>query len=272
MIMNLLAIGDLHVSHSLNRHALRSLLDRPDDWLIIAGDVGDTEEQVAHAFQVLSERFAKLIWVPGNHELWTTSEEPGAPDADAGAGRYDAMVALARSFGVVTPEDPYPIWPAGERPIVIAPLFLLYDYSFRPDGVGEADVVDWAAATGVVCADEALLHPAPYPDRAAWCAARVASTEKRLAALPQDFVTVLVNHYPLEQHHAMLPRIPRFSPWCGTRLTEGWHRRFRAVSVIYGHLHVRNNFEQDGVAFHEVSLGYPGQWTKDINSYIRIIL
>ncbi len=84
--MNLLAIGDLHVSHSLNRNALRSLLDRPDDWLIIAGDVGDTEEQVAHAFTILSERFAKLIWVPGNHELWTTSEEPGAPDFSRGRG------------------------------------------------------------------------------------------------------------------------------------------------------------------------------------------
>ena len=270
--MNLLAIGDLHVSHSLNRNALRSLLDRPDDWLIIAGDVGDTEEQVAHAFGVLSERFAKLIWVPGNHELWTTSEERGAGDGAAGEARYNAMVALARSRGVVTPEDPYPIWPAGDRPIVIAPLFLLYDYTFRPDDVAAADVVDWAAATGVICADEALLHPAPHVDRAVWCAARVAATEKRLAALPLDFATVLVNHYPLEYHHAVLPRIPRFSPWCGTRSTGGWHQRFRAVSVIYGHLHVRNYFEEDGVAFHEVSLGYPGQWQDAIDPYLRVIL
>lgn len=165
--MNLLAIGDLHLSHQLNRIALRSLLTRPDDWLILAGDVGDTEEQVAHAFQLLSERFAKLIWVPGNHELWTTSDAPGAPDAASGEARYSAMVALARAFGVVTPEDPYPIWPASERPIVVAPLFLLYDYTFRPDHVAEAEVLDWAAAEGVVCADEALLHAVPYTDRRA---------------------------------------------------------------------------------------------------------
>jgi predicted phosphohydrolase len=272
--MNLLAIGDLHLSHPQNRNALRSLLSRPDDWLILAGDVGDTEEQVASAFRVLSERFAKLIWVPGNHELWTTSDTLGAPDSARGEARYSAMVALARSLGVVTPEDPYPIWPAGDMPIAVAPLFLLYDYTFRPDDVADADVLDWAAAEGVVCADEALLHAAPQPDRRTWCAERVARTAERLSALPKDYATVLVNHYPLQREHAVLPRIPRFSPWCGTRLTEGWHHRFRAVAVVYGHLHVRSNFEQDGVAFHEVSLGYPGQWDdrQMIDSYLRVIL
>ena len=143
----------------------------------------------------------------------------------------------------------------------MAPLFLLYDYTFRPDDVSRLPMsIDWAAEENVVCADEALLHTAPYPNLRDWCAARVARTAERLAALPQDYATVLVNHYPLERDHALLPRIPRFSPWCGTRLTEGWHKRFRAVAVVYGHLHVRNNFEQDDVAFHEVSLGYPGQW------------
>ena len=270
--MNLLAIGDLHLSRSLNRKALRSVLSRPDDWLIVAGDVGDTEEQVAHAFRLLSDRFAKLIWVPGNHELWTINDAPGTPDAASGEARYGAMVALARSFGVVTPEDPYPMWPGSDRPIVVAPLFLLYDYTFRPDDVADNDVVEWAAAEGVTCVDEVLLHSEPHSDRRAWCRARVAMTAERLGALPSDYATVLVNHYPLQRDHAVLPRIPRFSPWCGTRLTDGWHRRFRAVAVVYGHLHIRNNFKQDGVAFHEVSLGYPGQWDEAIDNYLRIIL
>jgi hypothetical protein len=135
-------------------------------------------------------------------------------------------------------------------------------------------VLEWASADNVVCADEALLDPAPYSDRSAWCAARVAKTAARLSALPRESVTILVNHYPLERAHAVLPRIPRFSPWCGTRRTEGWHRRFRAVAVVYGHLHIRRNFEQDNVHFHEVSLGYPGQWDQaaSIDSYLRVIL
>jgi len=272
--MNLLAISDLHLGHHVNRKALDSIRARPKDWLILAGDVGETEAQLADAFELLRRRFARLIWVPGNHELWTTDNAPGSPQATRGEARYAALVALARSFGVVTPEDPYPIWPGNDRPIAVAPLFTLYDYSFRPDDIASASVVEWGAADGIISADETLLDPAPYPDRAAWCAARVAKTSARLAALPPHYFTVLVNHYPLEQAHAVLPSMPRFAPWCGTRLTKGWYSRFRAVAVVYGHLHVRRSFEHDRVQFHEVSLGYPEQWDqrRSINSYLRVIL
>jgi Calcineurin-like phosphoesterase len=271
---NLLAISDLHLGHAANREALKSITPRPEDWLILAGDVGESEAQLTDAFVFLQRRFARLIWTPGNHELWTTSTTPGSPQSVRGEARYLALVALARSFGVITPEDPYPIWPGSRRPIVIAPLLTLYDYSFRPPDVSRAAVTEWAAAEGAMSADELLLHAAPYADKAAWCEARVAATEARLAALPNDYATVLINHFPLEQTHASLPRVPRFAPWCGTRLTAGWHRRFRATAVVYGHLHIRRNFVQDRVRFHEVSLGYPGQWdeNKSIDSYVRVIL
>lgn len=272
--MNLLAISDLHLGHHINRKALEFIEPRPQDWLILAGDIGETETELADAFALLRRRFARLIWVPGNHELWTTDDAPGSPQAMRGQARYSALIALARSFGVVTPEDPYPIWPGSDQPIVVAPLFILYDYSFRPSDIARAEVVKWAAADGIISADETLLDAAPYADRVDWCAARAAQTAARLAALPPDYATVLVNHYPLEHAHAVLPRLPRFAPWCGTQLTAGWHSRFRAVAVIYGHLHARRCFEQDRVQFHEVSLGYPGQWNQraTINAYLRVIL
>jgi Calcineurin-like phosphoesterase len=272
--MNLWAISDLHLGHEVNRSALMSIERRPEDWLILAGDIGESEACLADAFKFLRRRFARLIWAPGNHELWTTNGGSASSKPARGEARYLALVALARSFGVLTPEDPYPIWPGSEPPIVIAPLFTLYDYSFRPDGIALNDVVEWAAADGVMSADELLLDPAPYPDRIAWCASRVAKTAARLAALPPHYASILVNHYPLEKEHAVLPRIPRFAPWCGTRLTSSWHQRFRAVAVVYGHLHIPRTFVQDSVCFHEVSLGYPEQWEPraTLNSHLRKIL
>ena len=44
--------------------------------------------------------------------------------------------------------------------------------------------------------------------------------------------------HPLEERYAVLPRIPRFTPWSGTRRTRNWHRRFNAWAVVYGHLHI----------------------------------
>jgi hypothetical protein len=206
----------------------------------------------------LSSRFAKLIWVPGNHELWTLPGDNDRPRL-RGEEKYARLVDVCRARGVVTPEDPYPVWPGEGPPTVIAPMFLLYDYSFRPPDVRREDALAWALEEGIECVDEHLLHPDPHPSREAWCAARVAWTEQRLDGLGPDVSTVLVNHFPLLHSHARLPRVPRFMIWCGTKRTEAWHIRYRARAVVYGHLHIPRTHHDDGVPFEEVSLGYPHQ-------------
>jgi 3',5'-cyclic AMP phosphodiesterase CpdA len=271
--MKLLAISDLHVAYADNRRALERTPRHPDDWLILGGDVCETSQQLDQALAALQDRFARLIWVPGNHELWTRPLSSGA----RGAQKYAELVEVCRRRGVVTPEDPYPLWEGPGGPHIVAPLFLLYDYSFAPDEVPAGAAVAWAAQAGILCSDEYLLHPDPFPSRAAWCAARVASTERRLeaavAAWPHP--TVLINHFPLRRELAMLPRIPRFSIWCGTSRSEDWHVRYRANSVVYGHLHRRGTHWIDGVRFEEVSLGYPGQWQPEgrgLEPWLREIL
>lgn len=271
--MRLVAISDLHLASAVNRDALAALPDFPDDWLIVAGDVAERFDHMAQAFEALSRRFARVIWVPGNHELWSVPDEAGQPPA-RGEARYRALVALARSFGVLTPEDPFPLWQGPGGPCVIAPLFLLYDYSFRPTTVSREDVVPWAAELRSVCADEMLLDPAPFASREDWCASRLEQTEQRLQALDPALPTVLVNHFPLRDDLIHIPRAPRFTPWCGTTATADWHRRFRAQVVVSGHLHVRRTDWRDGCRFEEVSLGHPRQWqhAHGMAGYLRQIL
>ena len=252
-------MSDLHLCHRPNREALGGLPACPDDWLILAGDISDGFRHLEWCFDVLNRKFAQLLWVPGNHELWT---RPGHASGLRGAALYENLVEIARRHGVVTPEDPWPVFPHPTGDVLLAPLFLLYDYSFRPEDVRAEEVIDWARMDDAVCADEYLLHPDPFPGRADWCAARCAGTEARLAASPPALPKVLINHYPLEEELAVLPRVPRFTPWCGTRRTRGWHVRFNARAVVYGHLHIRGTKWIDGVPFQEVSLGYPNQWER----------
>lgn len=258
--MKLWALSDLHVGAEVNRRALDSLEDHAGDWLALAGDLGETLEDVESVLRATTKRFAQVLWVPGNHELWTLGARAGGGSDLRGVAKYAALVALCRAHGVLTPEDPYPRWPGEGPPCVVAPLFLLYDYSFRPLDVPRERAVDWAAEHGVVCADESLLHPDPYPSREAWCAARCEATEARLAAIDPSLATVLVNHFPLRYDLAQLPLVPRFTPWCGTRRTDDWHLRFRARVVVSGHLHIPSTRHRDGVRFEEVSVGYPRQW------------
>ena len=60
-----------------NKPVAESLVpSSPGDWLIVAGDVAERVDDIRWSLDLLRRRFAKVIWVPGNHELWTTSKDP----------------------------------------------------------------------------------------------------------------------------------------------------------------------------------------------------
>jgi predicted phosphodiesterase len=266
MAGRLLAISDLHIGYPENR-AYADALAPGDaaDWLIVAGDVGEVFADVGFVLASLANRFAKVIWTPGNHELWT---HPADPVALRGAARYEALVKVGQRFGVLTPEDDFPVWDGPGGPVTVAPLFTLYDYSFGGEGAprtggddhGRAAAVAAARAAGIAAVDEGRLHADPYPSAAAWCRARVAATERRLAAV--DGPTVLVSHWPLRREPTRALRHQEFAPWCGTTLTADWPARYRAAAAVYGHLHIPRTTEHDGIRFEEVSVGYPREWQR----------
>jgi 3',5'-cyclic AMP phosphodiesterase CpdA len=260
-VSRLLAISDLHVGYAQNRDYLRELRPTdPADWLLVAGDVAEVSHQIEWALGLLRERFATVVWVPGNHELWTPREDPVQL---RGEERYRYLVDLCRRLDVLTPEDPYPVWQGEGGPVTVVPLFILYDYTFWPDGATSVEqALAMAYAKGVVCTDEMLLHPDPYPSRQAWCAARLTQTQARLSTLDPDRPVVFVNHYPLVREPTRALYYPEFAQWCGTVHTGDWHLRYPTAAMVYGHLHIPRSSVHDGVRFEEVSVGYPREWRR----------
>ncbi len=273
MNAGLFAVSDLHVDHAENRELVQAMHpDSPGDWLVVCGDVADDRAGVEWALGVLAERYARVIWVPGNHELLTYGDDPLEL---RGERRYLDLVETCRGIGVLTPEDPFPLWEGPGGPALLAPLFLLYDYSFgRNVGASKEESLRRAHDAGVVCVDEYLLHPDPFSSREAWCAARVAETERRLEAADLGLPTVLINHFPLIAAPTKVLRHPEFAQWCGTERTADWHVRFRATAVVYGHLHIPRTTWHDGVRFEEVSIGYPrerARWPQWVGEPRRIL-
>lgn len=268
--MRLLATSDLHADRTVNRRALEALPPHPEDWLLVAGDVADRLEDVREALALLAGRFARVSWCPGNHELWT---RPGDPLR--GLARYEALVALCRELGVHSPEDPPLLWTGPGGPAWLVSAFLHYDLSLAPEHVrDDAEAVRaWAAEARIRPRDEGWLHTEPFADHAEWCAQRLALTEARLQALGTEHPVVFMNHYALRPEHVRLFKVPRYTPWCGTRATSDWHRRFPIEVAVSGHLHLRATDWRDGVRFEEVSLGYPRDWThgRGLAGYLRQI-
>ena len=144
----LLATSDLHVTYQQNREFVDAIRPHsPDDWLIVAGDVAEKFDDVEWALGVLRGRFAKVVWSPGNHELWTTKDDPAQARGEV---RYKQLVELCRSIDVLTPDDEFAVFEGAGGPVAVAPLFTLYDYTFRPAGT-----TDKASALAV--AQEAAL-------------------------------------------------------------------------------------------------------------------
>lgn len=258
----LLAVSDLHVGHPKNREIVASFPGGgPGDWLLVAGDVGENFADIEWALGVLAGRYERVVWVPGNHELWTRKADPVTA---RGAERYRLLVEMCRRAGVLTPEDPYAAWEGPGGPATIVPLFVGYDYSFRPDGARtKEEGLAHAYRTGVVCTDEHLLYPEPFPSLEAWCADRIEATERRLdAELDPDRPVIFVNHYPLVREPTRILRYPQFAQWCGTSRTADWHRKYNTAAVVYGHLHIPRVTYHDGVRFEEVSVGYPREWQR----------
>jgi predicted phosphodiesterase len=273
------AIGDIHLSYKGNREAWERLQPRPNDGLILCGDVGESAEHLRIAFTQAVACFSFVFWCPGNHELYTmpAQKEEGA----RGEAKYMECVEIARTFGIMTPEDEFMLWEGEGGPCLIAPIFTLYDYSFRPAHVKLEDALAWAMEENIEATDEHLLHPNPHQSRIDWCNARLAITEAKLsAAMTQHpgVKLIIANHWQLRQDLVKLPLVPRFCLWCGTKKTEDWHKRFNAKVVISGHIHIRRTDWRDDTRFEEVSLGYPRQWQEcqdrglDVNDILREIL
>ncbi|KAL8243730.1 hypothetical protein R6Q59_009988 [Mikania micrantha] len=274
----LYAISDLHLSHKFNLDAFNQFFAHPtpttspasktytkQDGLILGGDVTERASDLRHCFSVTTAIFDKVWWVPGNHELYTlpTSKGTTIPNDNSdehtdktlrGEAKYTKLISIARSYGVLTPEDEYVAFTyddsSSSPAVLVCPIFTLYDYSFRPAEIGRSSALAWAAEKDTIATDEMLLHADPYTTRDAWCEALTAKFAIKLAR----------------------------ALWCGTKRTEDWHRLFNAKVVVTGHLHVRRTDWRDDTRFEEVSLGYPRQWEgvralgKGVKELVREVL
>lgn len=251
------AASDLHLANPTNRHAVEEGLPPGGAVLLLAGDIGERVEHLEWLLARVRPRFDVVLWVPGNHELWTV---PGDPDRSVGVERYERYVETCRRHDVLTPECPYSTVSVDGEPLTLVPLFLLYDHSFGLGTTPTATALERARQDGTTSLDERFLDPRPYDDVASWCSDRLAATEARLAALPAGSRTLLVNHFPLRAGMSRVPGLPAFSLWSGTSRTEDWHVLHRAALVVSGHLHRAGTSVVDGVVFEQVSLGNPHEW------------
>lgn len=141
------AVSDLHVDFPANMHWVQSVdaQRHQQDLLIVAGDVSDDLERLKYALGTLRERFNRVFFVPGNHELWL--RQCGSSHS---VEKFHRVVELCRRLEVTT--QPQRIETAGSSSAVwVVPLLSWYvtpeegsDSLFLPKPGENPDLTNWA--------------------------------------------------------------------------------------------------------------------------------
>lgn len=114
------ALSDIHVDYKENYTWVENLsnIDFTEDILILAGDVTDITLLLEKTFLSLQAKFKKVLYVPGNHDLWVRRSEE-----DCSFEKFKKIHAIANRCGIQT--HPYT-----HGQICFVPLYSWYDFTF----------------------------------------------------------------------------------------------------------------------------------------------
>ncbi|KAL0535488.1 hypothetical protein IC582_029819 [Cucumis melo] len=120
--LRVFVLSDLHTDYDENMNWIHSLSSDKyrDDVLIVAGDVAETISNFVSTMATLKDRFERVFFVPGNHDLWCRREGDNYLDS---LEKMSKLLDACIDLGVDTN-------PAILNGLGIVPLFSWYHESF----------------------------------------------------------------------------------------------------------------------------------------------
>lgn len=241
--MRVFAVSDLHLDYAPNLAWVEqlSLHDYRQDALILAGDISDRLALLTQGFEALTRRFAVVLFVPGNHDLWVHRE--GMHDSFE---KFEAVRHLASTHGIR-------MTPFRHQGIAIMPMLGWYDYSFgHPDDYLKGAWADYRACR----------WPHGYDDAAVtrWFVER--NPTGASPELEGADTIVTFSHF-LPRIDLMPDRIPekyrKLYPILGASILDTQIRQLGSRLHVYGHSHVNRHVTVDGITYINNAFGYPSE-------------
>ncbi|MFT4929166.1 MAG: putative phosphodiesterase [Phenylobacterium sp.] len=242
--MKVFAVSDVHIDYQENKEWISNLsaTDYVDDILILAGDLTDKLSLIAECFASLSAKFFKVLYVPGNHELWVSR----CKTADS-IEKYKLLARVAIDNGVS-------MQPLHVGALSIVPLLSWYDFSFgQPGDQLKATWMDFRACSWP---DDMQVGDITryFLDQ---------NTEHLSYQRPSANHTLISFSHFLPRIDLMPPFIPQMYryiyPALGSDLLEKQIRVLKPDIHVYGHSHLNRNVVVDGIQYINNAFGYPSE-------------
>jgi predicted phosphodiesterase len=266
------SVSDLHTDHPENRDAVVKLAleihRNSADLVIVAGDVSHHDDRIRRALTAFREVAGTVAYVPGNHDLWYDVPHAAVRGDLNTWGRYRTELrALAEDCGAH-------YLPAS--PLVVDGVALVgscgwYDYSLAPD---------WLRGT----VTEDALASKQY-GQLQWSDARLIAFRDAAGALMKDpevartmeqelkahleavdaredvrHVVAVTHHQPFREVVHRTGTLPWefFTAFMGSAGLGEVIRAGRKVrAAVYGHSHVPDDRQLEGLRVFGTPLGYP---------------
>ena len=238
--MRVFAISDIHIDYQENEQWLLGLssVDYLEDLLILAGDVTDDLQLLEQCFNDLSVKFQKVLFVPGNHELWVVRD-----NISTSFEKYKKICELANNYDIS-------MQAYHTDSLSIVPLLGWYDFSFAEPSPQLMEVwMDFRA-----CVWPGNLQMPDITDY----------------FLKKNKAFLQTNNQTLISFSHFLPRIdlmPDFIPYSlrylypvlGSVLLDEQIRLLKPNIHVYGHSHVNRQVNIGGIQYINNAFGYPSE-------------
>ncbi|MBK8012602.1 MAG: metallophosphoesterase family protein [Deltaproteobacteria bacterium] len=270
--MLIASVSDLHTDFPENRTLIPRLAAeiyrRGARVIVLAGDVSHRDERIDRALRAFGELGARVVYVPGNHDLWFKVENaPERPDLDTWHRYHQGLRVLAERAGAhYLPSGPLRI---GDVALVGSCGW--YDYSFVLDPIRAAlDPGDfgrkrlqgwmWSDARFIAFRDEqrALMADTDV--------ARRMECELTAQIREVDADDAIRHVVAVTHHQAFSASVRRTGtlPWEFFNAFMGSEALGRAILTspkmrvaIYGHTHTVGEQHVSGIRVFGTPLGYP---------------
>jgi predicted phosphodiesterase len=239
--MRIFALSDIHVDFDANARWVASLStqDYRDDFLILAGDISDSLRLLETSLITLANRFRKVFYVPGNHDLWVRRDNEKRTSFD----KFKEIRKVMENCGVSGTAS------HGET-ISVIPLLGWYDYSFgHPSDELKTVWMDFRSCK--------------WPPHLRMREIASCFTAMNLPLTrPANNIVISFSHF-LPRIDVMPHYIPArhrlVYPVLGSDALEQQIRLLRSDIHVYGHSHVNRRIEIGGITYINNAFGYPSE-------------
>lgn len=238
--MKIYTVSDVHVDYEFNRKWISDLspVNYRGDVLLLGGDITDELALLEQCFRELVKKFYKVLYVPGNHELWVTRDK-GITSIE----KYQQITKMTDANGIL-------MKPFHWQHLSIVPLQSWYDFSFAsPCAKLLNSWVDFSACV--------------WPDQMQPIDVTEYFLEKNLPCLTvKNEVVISFSHF-LPRIDLMPNYIPQgyryLYPVLGSNLLEQQIRNIGPDIHVYGHSHVNRQVTLNGIKYINNAFGYPSE-------------